>query len=156
MFIKNIDVIDGMGTSLQNMLILNQTIEYLEIECYKNMIVISNGTYMSSLKSGLSHNTSLQELGIFIPVSDTNNEQIKTFFNVISQKNLLTELKLHFTKDQYFFYDDMKQASLFYEQVLPLVTNVLELHATIRLLKIKCSYINIVNAYPPNWIELIQ
>ena len=154
--IKNIDVIDSMGTSLQNMLIPNQTIEYLKIECYMYMIVISNGTYMSSLITGLSHNTSLQELSIFIPVSDTNNEQIKTFFNVISQKNLLTELKLHFTKDQYFFYDDMKRASLFYEQVLPLVTNMLELHTTIRLLKIKCSYINVVNTYPPNWIELIQ
>ena len=109
------------------------------------MIVISNGTYLSSLITGLSHNTSLQELSIFIPVSDTNNEQIKTFFNVISQKEFLTELKLHFTKGQYFFYDDIKQASLFYEQVLPLVTNMLELHATIKLLKIKCSYINVVN-----------
>ena len=128
--IKNIDVIDSMGTSLQNMFIPNQTIEYLKIECYMYMIVISNGTYLSSLTTGLSHNTSLQELSIFIPVSDTNNEQIKTFFNFISQKNFLTELKLHFTKDWYFFYDDMKQASLFYEQVLPLVTNMLELHAT--------------------------
>ena len=59
------------------------------------MMVISNGTYMSSLTTGLSHNTSLQELSILIPVSDTNNEQIKTFFNVISQKNFLTELKLY-------------------------------------------------------------
>ena len=58
-FIKNIDVIDSIGTSLQNMLILNQTIEYLEIEWDIYMIVISNGTYLSSMTTGLSHNTSL-------------------------------------------------------------------------------------------------
>ena len=154
--IKNNDITDSMGTSLQNMLILNQTIENLEIECYRYMIVISKGTYLSSLTTGLLHNTSLQELSIFIPVSDTNNEQIRTFLHVISQKNHLTELKLYFTPDQSFSYNYMKQVSLFYERVLPLVTNMLELHTTIRLLQINGSYINIVNTYPPNWIELIQ
>ena len=80
------------------------------------------------------HNTSLQELSIFIPLSATKNEQIRTFFNVVLQKNHFTELKLDFKLDQSYSdeadYDiiDMKQASLFYEQVLPLVTNMLELH----------------------------
>ena len=156
MFIKNIGVIDSIGTSLKNMLLLNQTIEYLEIEWDKYMIVISNGTYLSSLTIGLSHNTSLQELSILIPLSDTNNEQIRTLFNIISQKNHLMELKLDFKPDQSLRYDNMKRASFFYEQILPLVTNMLELHTTIRRLQIKCSYINIVNTYPPNWIELIQ
>ena len=155
--IENNDVTDSIGTSLQNMLILNQTIEYLEIEYY--MIVISNGTYMSSLTTGLSHNTSLQELSIFIPVSDTNNEQIRTFFNVISQKNHLTELKLQFilVQSQSYSDDHMKWASLFYEQVLPLVTNMLELHTIIRLLHIKYWYMDDLNSSPPiNWIEPIQ
>ena len=152
--IRNDSVIDSMGTSLQNMLILNQTIKYLEIEC---LIVISNGTYLSSLITGLSHNTSLQELSIFIPLSDTSNEQIRTFLNVISQKTHLTELKLHFTPDQSFSYHDMKWASLFYEQVLPLVTNMLELHTTIRLLQIKYWYMRVVISSPPiNGIEPMQ
>ena len=155
--IKKNDVINSMGTSLQNMLILNQTIEYLEIEWDMYMIVVSNGTYLSSLITGLSHNTSLQELSIFIPVSDTNNEKIRTFFNVILQKNHHMELKLDFKPDQSLFNDDMKRATLFYEQVLPLVTNMLELHTTIRLLKIKGSYMDDVNSSPPiNWMELIQ
>ena len=148
--IKNDDIIDSMGTSLQNMLTLNKTIEYLEIECYYAYV---GTTYLSLLTTGLSHNTSLQELSIFIPVSDTNNEQIRTFFNVISQKKNLTELKLDFLQGRR--YDNKKCASLFYEQVLPLVTNMLELHTTIRLLKIRCRHFS--DASPPiNWIELIQ
>ena len=104
--IKNKYIIDSMCSSLQNMLTLNKTIEYLEIECdwYLYGSTISS-TYLSLLTTGLSHNTSLQELSILIPVSDTNNEQIRTFFNVISQKNHLTELKLDFTLDQFFRHD---------------------------------------------------
>ena len=144
-----------MCTSLQNMLTLNKTIEYLEIEWYYDDRSTISSTYLSLLTTGLSHNTSLQELSIFIPVSDTNNEQIRTFFNVISKKNHLTELKLNFKLDQPFICDDKKCASLFYEQVLPLVTNMLELHTTIRLLRIRHLCFS-VDSPPINWIELIQ
>ena len=157
--IWNNDIIDSIGTSLQNMLILNQTIEYLEIEANQYMNTISS-KYLSSLTTGLSHNTSLQELSIFVPLSVTNNEQIRTFFNVISQKDHLTELKLSFRRDP-FVNDHMKQLSLFYEQVLPLVTNMLKLHTTIRLLQIynmyECLYVGDVNSSPPiKWIEQKQ
>ena len=117
MEIENNDIIDSMCTSLQNMLTLNKTIEYLEIECDIHASNISS-TYMYLLTTGLSHNTSLQELSIFIPVSHTNNEQIRTFFNVISQKNHLTELKLGFRLYQSLQFDNEKYALLFYEQVL--------------------------------------
>ena len=114
-WIQNNDITDSMGTSLQNMLTLNQTIKYLEI--YLNSFVDTiSSTYMFFLTTGLSHNTSLQELSIFIPLSDTNNEQIRTFFNVISQKNHLTELKLDFRVVQSYLYDNTKRESLFYEQ----------------------------------------
>ena len=152
--INNDDIIDSMCTSLQNMLTLNKTIEYLEIDLNRNVSTIVS-TYLSFLTTGLSHNTSLQELSIFIPVSDTNNEQIRTFFNVISQKNHLTELKLEFIPNQSLIHDNKKCASLFYEQVLPLVTNMLKLHTTIRLLKIDHSYFSI-DSQPINWMELIQ
>ena len=152
--IENNNIIDSMCTSLQNMLILNQTIEYLEIECNMYVNTITS-TYLSSLITGLSHNTSLQELSIFIPVSDTNNEQIRTLFNVISQKNYLTELKLDFKLGQSYIADHVKRASLFYEQVLPLVTNMLELHTTIKLLQIRHFYFS-VDSSPINWIELLQ
>ena len=153
--IENNNIIDSMCTSLQNMLILNQTIEYLEIECNMYVNTITS-TYLSSLITGLSHNTSLQELSIFVPVSDTNNEQIRSFLNVILQKNHLTELKLHFKLGQSYIADHMKRASLFYEQVLPLVTNMLELHTTIRLLQIRHFYFSVDSSPPINWIELIQ
>ena len=153
--INKSDIIDSMGTSLQNMLILNQTIKYLEIESDKCMNTNSS-KYLSFLITGLSHNTSLQELSVFIPVSDTNNEQIRTFFNVISQKNHLTELKLNFRRDS-IFNDHMIFVSLFYEEVLPLVTNMLKLHTTIRLLQINGRYIIVVNTSPPiKWIEQTQ
>ena len=151
----NEDITESMCTSLQNMLKLNQTIEYLEIEAHIFMNTNSS-KYLSFLTTGLSHNTSLQELSVFIPVSDTNNEQIRTFFNVISQKNHLTELKLSFRKDPS-FNDLMKQKSLFYEQVLPLVTNMLKLHTTIRLLQISHEYeLDSTTSPPIKWIEQTQ
>ena len=154
-WIMNNDIIDSMGTSLQNMLTLNQTIEYLEIKSDQYMNTISS-KYLSSLTTGLSHNTSLQELSVFISVSDTNNEQIRTFFNVILQKNHLTELKLSFKIDP-ILNDHMKQKSLCYEQVLPLVTNMLKLHTTIRLLKIEYWYVGDSTTFPPiKWIEQTQ
>ena len=152
---KYMYIIDSMGTSLQNMLTLNKTIQYLEIK-YDFYMFESTifSTYLSLLTTGLSHNTSLQELSTFIPVSEISNQQIRTFFNVISQKNHLTELKLNFKADEYLTYDKTS-VSLFYEQVLPLVTNMLELHTTIRLLQIKLIYYS--NDSPLiNWIELIQ
>ena len=153
--IKNKYIIDSMCISLQHMLTLNKTIQYLEIEWNYDDGSTIFSTYLSLLTTGLSHNTSLQELSIFIPVSDTNNDQIRTFFNVISQKNHLTELKLHFKLDRSFRYDNKKRGTLFYEQLLLLVTNMLELHTTIRLLKISPFYFSI-DSPPINWIELMQ
>ena len=152
--IKN-DITDSMVTSLKNMLIRNKTVKHLEIGyvCGKTI----SSTYLSSLTADLSHNTSLQELSIFIPVSDTNNEQIRTFFNVISQKNHLTELKLDFLLLQSRSYsdDDMKRASLFCEQILPLVTNMLESHTTIKLLKIMHFSVS-DDSSTITWKELIE
>ena len=149
--IKIKPIIDSIGTSLQNMLKLNQTIEYLEIGTF--LVNSISSTYLSFLTTGLSHNTSLQELSVFIPVLVTNNEQIRTFFNVISQKNHFTELKLDFTRDPT-LNTMMKQKSLFYEQVLPLVTNMLKLHTTFRLLQISHPYST--TSPPIKWIEQTQ
>ena len=67
--------------------------------------------------------------------------------------------KLDFTPDQSLRYDNMKPALLLYEQVLPLVTNMLELYTTIRLLKINVSYMSLavwIVDPPINPIEPIQ
>uniref|UniRef100_A0A1X7U1X4 Uncharacterized protein n=1 Tax=Amphimedon queenslandica TaxID=400682 RepID=A0A1X7U1X4_AMPQE len=86
----------SMGTSLQDMLTQNQTLKYLETDIkWKSDIPIPS-SFLSFLTTGLRHNTSLQQLSVSIPL----NEEIKTFINVISQKNNLTELKVNFEPDQ--------------------------------------------------------
>ena len=146
----------SMGTSLQDMLSQNQTLKYLEIndDDYDNDDYPSS--FLSSLTTGLRHNTSLQKLSVSIPL----NEEIRTFINVISQKNNLTELEVNFKPDQSYSNcgeEEKKQimTPLFYEQVLPAVTNMLQSHTTIRLLRIKCRDINDKSSQP-NWIELVQ
>ena len=116
------------------MLTLNKTIEYFEIDHYDFTISIPS-TYLSFLTTGLSHNTSLQELSVPIPLSDTNYEQITTLCNVISHKNKLTELNVNFILDQSHELSDYSRVSsnceyeklqqimtpLFHEQVLPIL-----------------------------------
>ena len=126
----------SMGTSLQDMLTQNQTLKYFETFSYVTIIagfpIHIPSSFLSFLTTGLRHNTSLQQLSVFIPL----NEEIRTFINVISQKNNLTEFKVNFTQHQSY------SNQLFYEQVLPAVTNMLQSHTTIRLLGIECWYIN--------------
>ena len=55
----------------------------------------------------------------------------------------------------YYYYYNCSEEELFYEQVLPAVTNMLQSHTTIRLLRIVCGYIN-KESSQPNWIELVQ
>ena len=139
-----------VGKSVHDMLTQNQTLKYLEI----NNVIPSS--FLSFLTTGLRHNTSLQQLSVSIPL----NEEIRTFINVISQKNNLTELKVNFIPDQSYSNcseEEKKQIMtlLFYEQVLPAVTNMLQSHTTIRLLRIECRNINKYLSQP-NWIELVQ
>ena len=158
--IWNNSIYDSIGPSLKGMLALNQTIEYFEIDPHDYVTTISS-TYLSFLTPGLSHNTSLQELSVPIPLSNTNYEQI-TFFNVISHKNKLTELKLNFILDHLSVSSDCNykkreeiMTGLFYEQELPLVTNMLRSHVTMRLLCVKCKYLD-NQLSQPNWIEVTQ
>ena len=146
----------SMGTSLQDMLTQNQTLKYLEINHDRYSVFLIPSSFLSFLTTGLRHNTSLQQLSVSIPL----NEEIRTFINVISQKNNLTELKVKFKRDQSYSNcskEEKKQimTPLFYEQVLPAVTNMLQSHTTIRLLRIECGDIN-EESSQPNWIELVQ
>ena len=146
----------SMGTSLQDMLIQNQTLKYLEINNDRYSDIPIPSSFLSFLTTGLRHNTSLQQLSVSI----TLNEEIRTFINVISQKNNLTELKVNFKPDQSYSNCSEEEKEqimtpLFYEQVLPAVTNMLQSHTTIRLLGIECGDINYKSSQP-NWIELVQ
>ena len=143
----------SMGTSLQDML---TQLKYLEINNDWDRRIPIPSSFLSFLTTGLRHNTSLQQLSISIPP----NEEIRTFINVISQKNNLTELEVNFIPDQSYSncsYEEKTQimTPLFYEQVLPAVTNMLQSHTTIRLLRIEYIFINRKSSQP-NWIELVQ
>ena len=144
-------VTDTICTSLKDMLAKNQTIQCLAIEIAVNFVQ-SMSFIMSYLTTGLSCNNSLQELSVPIPLPHINNEQLQTYFNVISQKYNLTKLKLNLTVDQYYV---STYPSLYYEQVLPLVTNILNSHKTIRLLHVQSFSID--NRSPqPHWRKSIQ
>ena len=164
----------SMGTSLKDMLTQNQTLKYLEIN---NKLYTLSSSFLSFLTTGLKHNTSLQQLSVSIPL----NKEIRTFINVISQKNNLTELKMNFIPDQLYsddtdlsdsseeFIDTLNysepdqgwekkihlSSSLLYEQVLPAVTNMLQSHTTIRLLRIKCNINTNQTLFQQNWIESV-
>ena len=145
----------SMGTSLQDMLTQNKTLKYLEINQNDkkffalNMIPIPS-SFLSFITTGLRHNTSLQQLSVLIPP----NEEMRGFINVISQINNLTEFEVSYSKSSW---EETRQimASLFFELVLPAVTNLLQSHTTIRLLRIKCEYINFESSQP-NWKEIVQ
>ena len=145
----------AVGTSLQDMLTQNQTLKYLEI----NVSIPSS--FLSFLTTGLKHNTSLQQLRV--PITLPINEEKRTFINVISQRNNLTELKVYFTLDQTdqsysncsWKEKEQIMTSLYYEQLLPAVTNMLQSHTTIRILGIYC-WGNFNESSQPNWIELVQ
>ena len=144
----------AVGTSLQDMLTQNQTLKYLEI----NDFFPIPSSFLSFLTTGLIHNTSLQQLRV--PITLPINEEIRTFINVISQKNNLTELQVTFTLDQSYSncsWEEQKQImiQLYYEQLLPAVTNMLQSHTTIRILEIHCSE-GLNKSSQPNWIELVQ
>ena len=153
----------SMGTSLQDMLTQNQTLKYIKInDWYSDEYIPIPSSFLSFLTTGLRHNTSLQQLSVSIPL----NEEIRTFINGISQMNNLTQLEVNFKPDQ--SYSDSSEEEkkqimtpLFYKQVLPSVTNMLQSHTTIRLLRIKCKDIDLnfnkESASQPNQIEeLVQ
>ena len=146
----------SMGTRLEEMLTQNQTLKSLQINIDRYSSISIPSSFLSFLTTGLRENTSLEQLSVSIPL----NEEIRTFINVISQKNNLTEFEVNFTPDQSYSNcskEEKKQimTPLFYEQVLPAVTNMLQSRTAIRLLRIKCEYINDESSQP-NWIELVQ
>ena len=123
---------------------LNQTLTHLEFYSYVPTI---SSTYLSHLTTGLKCNNSLQELSVPIPLSHTNNQQLQTFFYVMSEKHNFTKLKIYFRLDQsdYSHCSDeiiMKEelTKLYYEQGLPHVTSLLMSHKTIQFLRVGQIY----------------
>lgn len=93
---------------------------------------------------GLIHNTTLQELSVPIPLPI--DEYISTLFDVISQKNNLTELGLCFITDKQKLCCNDGPVSLTCLQVLPLITTLLQANTGIKVVWIVCHYSNEVTA----------
>ena len=150
----------SIDTSLKGMLEQNQTLKYLAI-INRGRKDIPN-SFLSTLTTGLRHNTSLQQLSVPVPL----NEDVIAFMNVISQKKNLTEVEMYFALDQSysnfsrFGVEKQELTLLYYEQVLPALTNMLQSHTTIKLLRIVCEVI--INNFPSTydnwtlWIEKVQ
>ena len=101
---------------LKEFLTANQTIECLEVLEYKY-------PYASLLSANdVQYNTSLRSVTITLFTS----EEITSALNVLSQKKNITEMYFH-----------LKTETLFDEPFLPAVTNMLQSHTTIKILKIR-------------------
>ena len=139
--IKLHEVMD-LSIGLQNMLQHNKTIQYFHIVPYHSsyeQFSFGSSDYISYLTNGLSHNTSLQELMVPIPLS-SDIKYVKHFFDIISQKTV-TELQIIFVLDQtYKEWDSIRQSiemgTLLYNYGLPLVTEMLNSHNTMRILQL--------------------
>ena len=100
-------------TCLQEFLTVNQTIECLEVlNPYDSLLTASDVQY----------NTSLRSVTIILSTS----EEITFALNVLSQKKNITEM-----------YFKLETETLFDEPFLPAVTNMLQSHTTIKILKIR-------------------
>ena len=128
----------SVGNSLQEMLTKNQSLKYFEITDSLT------SSLLSFLTNGIIQNTSLQQLHVWIPPND-----IRTFLDVISQKNNLTELNMHLEDRDTSFNEQV------HVDLLLAFTSMLQSHTTIRLLK---SDVHVPYQGPSNskWKEVAQ
>ena len=145
----------SVGTSLTKMLVKKQNLRHFDVDG----LGFYPSSFLSSLIAGIQHNSSLQGLGISLELP--NNEQIRHLLNVISQKNNLIELEMvislhHPLYDNYTLEDQkMIMTSSFFEQLVPAVTNMLQSHATIKLVSMfLMDYFG--ESSQSNWKELVQ
>ena len=149
---------EGMNISLKDMLKRNKTLQFLEIitpSCISSNVPdfpvpIS---FLSHVTAGLRRNTSLKQLGL--PITLPVNEQVKTFFDVITQKGNLTDIQVYYLADQSCSNCSVEEKKaimtpLFYEQGLPVISGMLKAHATIKL-RVECEYLD--KSVQPNWEE---
>ena len=145
-----------IGTCLQDMLTKNNTLRYLEIDAPDCVLIPSS--FFCFLTNGLIDNTGLRELSIPRLPLFTDDTHAKTLLNVISQKELLTEIQLNMTFGQSYCVGSgnrEEHALLFYEQMLPAITNMLKTHVTLRLFKMEfCDFSGVY--CKDDWKQLVD
>ena len=130
---------DGFGMSLQNMLTRSQKLQYFHIT------TMEDDAYMPwpFLITGLEKNTSLQHLTVPVRLYE-DDDQLRKFCEVISQRNNLTELGLTFVLDLLHQLEDQEleqpKKPLLHEQILPALISMLQSHNKMRVLKLKFGH----------------
>lgn len=138
-----------MSDGLSEMLKQNNSLEILEIETpWTSGVYPIPDSYITMLANGLSHNCKVKEISTPVPLSVVENEYL---FRVVSEKNNIKELKIDFTLSK--SYVDCSQeeiksiAILFYEEVLPLFTRMLNSKQMLEKLQVKFRVL-LGDAYP--------
>ena len=157
---------DSVGPSLQNMLASNQTIEYLAIDSASDFI---SSSYVSFLTTGLSCNNSLQRLRVPIPffkrrgtVYGSDEERTRAFFNVIFQKDNFTKVEVYFINSSIIYRNSyvpgmyFQNNILYHEEILPLITEMLKSHKTIKVLKAHMQSVYYDNNLQLKYTEIAQ
>ena len=134
---------DEVGKSLQLMLSSNKSLQCLEIES-----LASNCTLLIKyLTTGLRGNNTLQELKVNIKLSENIN--LKEFFEATDNLKSLTVILYA----QWF--SEQVLTSLFYEEIIPHVTNMLKRNEDMKFLKvILWESLSSKDTYKEDWISM--
>ena len=142
---RDIDLFhDEVGKSLQLMLSSNKLLQCLEIKSRA-----SNCTLLIKfLTTGLRENNTLQELNVNIELSENMN--LKEFFEASDNLKSLTVSYTRWISEQVF-------TSLYHEEIIPHVTNMLKRNEDIKFLKVIFFPPSLSeDTYKEEWIPMIQ
>ena len=136
---------DEVGKSLQLMLSSNKSLQCLEIKSKA-----SNCTLLIKyLTTGLRRNNTLQELNVNIKLSENMN--LKEFFEATDN---LKSLRVKFYTWEI---SGQVWTSLYHEEIIPHVTNMLKRNEYMKFLKVKFSgYFLYKDTYKEDWISMIH
>lgn len=146
-------------TSLQNMLVRNRTLQSLEIKFLNNFDFTGDSYYYISsaylpyLINGIQRNTGLQELSIPFPVT-TGSCNFKQLISAISNKRNITQLKLLLLVSDNIPYSCSDYrilkvlTDLYYGEIIPLLTELLNSHKTLKLLSCKQCFVVVREVQP--------
>ena len=134
---------DEVGKSLQLMLSSNKSLQCMEIKSQA-----SNCTLLIKyLTTGLRGNNTLQELNVDIKLSENIN--LKEFFEATDNLKSLTIMILHTWR-----ISEQVLTSLYYEEIIPHVTNMLKRNEYIKFLKV-IFLVPSEDTYKEDWISMI-
>lgn len=138
-----------MCNSLQIMLSNNNTLRYLVIDTRTWGKFEVPDCLLPHLTAGLQCNDTLNQLSVPILLSTDN--AVQTLATVISEKKKLVDIQLDFEISQ-----SCRSCSLFYKQALLAIINLLQSHATIRMIRTRYDSKRDDTSQDIPWEEVVQ